>query len=302
MREILFGPLLSLIIGNYFSRTGYNIFDPLYQFLRFNILYVFFFQIFFPNLSYGATGRLTSIYQGEHLPGIFAALFVIFALVKHGAKNKAWGIDIFIILISLYIILLSGSRSVLLGLIVGGVAYFLTYGRQKAVKALIYTVGAGALILTYLFFDERGFLYNILARVEQYSLAFDLIQSNPFLGIGIDKYGYLGGVSKTLSVGGLSTTTMDSSFLKYIVNTGLPVFVFGVVVFLAPLYKSKLNKRDRGLIFFLLGFSFVMGAFTGKFGAYPINYIVYIYIGIYSCPSGSLLQSAMFRKEKLIKL
>ncbi|MGR5078517.1 O-antigen ligase family protein [Photobacterium swingsii] len=281
-REILFAPLLCLIIGYYLSAIDYDFFGEIFKFLKFNIIIVFIFPIFFPALSYGLTGRMTSIYQGEHLPAIFSGLLILFYINHISVKRKATIIDFILIVMSISVIVSSASRSVLLAVVIGGGVYYLRYFKVKFFTIVKMVSALICLCVVYVYFSERDLLYNLSARIEQYNLALELIGHNPLLGIGVDKYGHLGSMSKVLTYKHHSTTTMDSSFIKYVVNTGVPIFVAGIIVVSLTLIKSKRARSERCLVLAILSFSAVMGAVTGKFGAYPINYMVYICIGL-SC-------------------
>ena len=140
----------------------------------------------------------------------------------------------------------------------------------------------GFTFFSQLSISERGLDHNLGARTSQYSLALSNFENNNFLGLGTDKYGVVGNIKKQYCYQGHCTTTMDSTLIKYSINYGL-IFLIPFIVFLGLLLlyyiylKTDLNKKIFGTIVFGL----IIGALTGKLGAYPLNIIFYMTIGIF---------------------
>jgi len=280
IREIIFAPFLCLLVGYTIALKNISFIPKVRVFLSFNVIIMLFFSFALPSLSYGMTGRLTSFYQGEHLPGIFASLAIIFIgadLILTKRKPKYY--ETILIILSLLTIILSSSRSVILALVFSLlVQYFIIFRPSlsnvfRILSILIFFVFA------YLFFSERDLLYNISARLEQYEMALNLISDHFFTGVGIDKYGHLGDKVKVLHYGYHTTTTMDSSLLKYAVNSGVPMLIF-LLIYSAFLIKTSKNAFYKVHAASICIFGLIMGILTGKLGSYPINYFLYVFLGM----------------------
>jgi len=137
---------------------------------------------------------------------------------------------------------------------------------------------------SFLTIADRAIDHNLVARLQQYQLAIDALNISNYLGIGTDKYGVVAGVMhKEYCLYGNCTTTMDSSLVKYFVNYGI-VFLILLGSFLVFFTKYSFLKnipfRERNTIISMFIFSLVMGAVTGKLGAFPLNIFFYMIIGI----------------------
>ena len=276
VRELLFYPLLGILAGSYISKNRSP--EYVYRFLKLYTLFTLLFGIVFVEISYGPTNRLSSFWDREHEPGIIAAITIIFTVYS---KNRALG-KIILISICVLLILLSGSRSALVAVIMTLViieAVNLNFSR-----VLLFVVIA---ITSFIFFEtltvaNRSIDHNLIARILQYELAWISIKNSSFLGIGPDKYGVLGNYVVEYCYSGMCTTTMDSSIIKYVVNYGL----FFVLIAIWLLYRAYIfsvrstDKRNTNVVMGVFYASLIFGLLTGKLGAFPLNIIFYMTIGI----------------------
>ena len=277
VREFLFYPLFGILLGYYLSKCD-RFEEYFFNFLMITFSLTVLYLVLFPYDSFGSTLRLKSFWDREHEPAIIAGVMFIWTMYSDKSKKfKA-----IVLPLSIVVMLLSASRSVLLGVFV---VFFLINIRKLNVFKLTLMVlifFMGFTFFSQLSISERGLDHNLGARTSQYSLALSNFENNNFLGLGTDKYGVVGNIKKQYCYQGHCTTTMDSTLIKYSINYGL-IFLIPFIVFLGLLLlyyiylKTDLNKKIFGTIVFGL----IIGALTGKLGAYPLNIIFYMTIGIF---------------------
>ncbi len=271
MREMIVYPFLYMCIGVMAYKKGIDINKLIFYGALFCIGLMIVYAVMFPFKSFGATARFKSFFPREHLPAIYAGtLFLTSLYYTKGFFRLA------IAIISFIIVMLTGTRSVLALLFLLYIMFSLKFSIKQILLLSVSCLGIYFLMSLYF---TRDLFYNLEGRTTQYELAYILLKEHFFLGIGVDKYGVLGGVYKTFTYAGHSTVTMDSSFIKYFVNLGVPLtFSYLSYLFLKFWIVPLKNVSYRTMFRRLMLFAFLMGAVTGKFGAYPLNMIFFMNI------------------------
>src|SRR5699024_8956773 len=108
-------------------------------------------------------------------------------------------------------------RSVVLALIISisGIVIFQIKGVKKIASIIFFIFFIILLYFNYEKIFSRPIDFNLFLRTSQWLLAFVSLKESPVIGIGIDKYGVVGNYRKVYSINGFSTSTMDSSLIKY---------------------------------------------------------------------------------------
>lgn len=276
VREFLFYPMVGILLGGYLGKQ--EAFEPgFYKLILVTLFLTLLYLLIFPNDSFGSTFRLRSFWDREHEPAIIAGVAFIWTLYSRIPKSYKY----FLIFLSILIMFLSASRSILLSVFL--VTVLLSLRNLNLVKISVLFVIAAFVIANFSSLSPSGRTidHNLDARTSQYTLAMDNLEENDFLGLGTDKYGVVGSIKKEFCYQGHCTTTMDSSLLKYTLNYGI-VFLLSLFLFLFVLgiyylnIRTALHKKILGTIVFGL----LLGAVTGKLGAFPLNLIFYMSIGV----------------------
>jgi len=277
LREFLFYPVTGILLGYHLSK--YNKFEKyFFRFIFIALLLTVLYLIFFPYDSFGPTFRLTSFWDREHEPAIIAGVFLLWVSFSNYDRKYM----ILAMLVCVSILLLSASRSVFLAIFI---PIFLLQVKNMSIYKILLSMFFIAVFLSlypYITLSGRGVDHNIDLRVAQYVLALTSLYDHNFLGLGSDQYGVVGSLSKEYCIHGQCTTTMDSSLLKYTVNYGV-FFIIPFIVFLYKifLYFFKIERNIEKKVFSILVFSLVIGATTGKLGAFPLNFILYMIFGLF---------------------
>ncbi len=269
IRELLVYPifyiLISIVLNKHIDLNKYiciGVISCLFLMCLFLLLY--------PAQSYGLTHRFKAFFDREHLPAIFSALAFIYSL--YYIENRL--VLVLISSASLFLIAITGTRSVFLLLIFVFCIYYFKISLKSIVILLVFSLAT--LFIVYKFFTREVF-YNLEARTHQYELARLSIEENFIFGIGVDKYGVLGDKKKYYNYKGYSTVTMDSSFIKYVVNIGVPLSMFYLIYIFFLIFRKRFDKKEKDiLVKRVLLLAFFMGTVTGKFGAYPLNLIFFM--------------------------
>lgn len=278
-REICVTPLSLMIIGGFLNNCEENLLNLLKGSLLFSCVLTTAFALLFRAQSFGSTNRLSSFWDSEHEPGIIGGLFITICIVDYLERKKMRKRDIVCMLLSGFLMILSKSRSVFIAISLS-LAYLLMK-KPTVKKAMSLAVLIVVFVLFWKSYDtlmNRSIDYNLTPRIEQYSMAFHLVSENLLFGIGIDKYGVMGNLVKVFRYDNYSTTTMDSSLLKYMLNLGL---IFCIVYFIIIHTSYEEIKKTNSYIFAIVIFGLCMGLVTGKLGSYPLNQYFYIIVGYY---------------------
>ena len=275
LREMLFYPVFGVLLGVFFSKHNSSryIFYIAIAYMFFTYLYL----LIYPEISFGSTNRLKSLWDREHEPAFVGA--VVFFGGLFILKNKK--AKVLIISLAVGLLLLSGSRSALLGLFVSVFFIYLRGASFVKLSILFATFFFTFIFFTTITYADRSVDHNLEARLNQYDLALNALVDTAFLGLGTDKYGVVSGVvNKSFCMDGDCTTTMDSSLLKYLVNYGVSYLFILIFMFyhMFTLYKRGVDN-ESGFLISVLIFGFVAGFFTGKLGAFPLNIFFYSSFG-----------------------
>lgn len=275
LREVFFYPVFGILLGAYFAKQGreVNIFYVSLVYMAFTYFYLF----FNPVGSFGSTLRLKSMWDSEHEPAIIGGISFLGSLFIIKERKK----KVFLLVFSIGLLLFSASRSALVAIFL---SVFLIYFRKASFVKIIFLLSIffiGFISFSMITYSGRSVDHNLSARFEQYDLAIDAILETNFLGLGTDKYGVVSGVvSKNYCLNGNCTTTMDSSLIKYFVNYGFLYFFIFIFIFINTcfIYFKRLNDVSVFLIS-VVSFGIVVGFFTGKLGAFPLNLFFYSSLG-----------------------
>jgi len=272
MREMVVYPIFYIVISLAVQDTDVDFNKFLWQGAVLCLVLMFAYLFLFKGSSFGLTGRFKAFFDREHLPAIFASLCVILTL--NYTTDKLY--RMILILASIILILITGTRSVSLFLIL----VYVMFEFKFSIKSILILSIVGIVIFgLFLLYFQRDVFYDLDARTNQYTLAYMSIKENFFFGIGVDKYGVLGDKTKTYFLNGFSTTSMDSSFLKYTVNLGVPLVLIYLSYMIKKVYKIYLGHLSYTIMVKrMLFFAIAMGILTGKFGAYPLNMIFFMNI------------------------
>lgn len=269
-------PLLGIFLGYFFFKKNGAI--SLFKISVVYLIMTYVYFLTFPDESFGSTNRLHSLWDREHEPAIIGGVVFLgafFLLRKAHFRNL-------VLLLSLGLILFSGSRSGLIGI---AIAIFLIYLKEFSIKNIFLLALFVFLVINFFSFltvSDRAIDHNLSARLNQYVLAYDAIVNSSFLGIGSDKYGVVSGiVHKEYCLGGHCTTTMDSSLIKYLVNYGIffAALLFAFLAICGFLFFKYSRSPTVNYILSIVIFSLVIGLFTGKLGAFPMNLFFYMAVG-----------------------
>jgi len=126
VREFLFYPLFGILLGYYLSKCD-RFEEYFFNFLMITFSLTVLYLVLFPYDSFGSTLRLKSFWDREHEPAIVAG--VIFIWTMYSDKSKKF--KAIVLPLSIVVMLLSASRSVLLGVFV--VFFFNKYTKVKCI-------------------------------------------------------------------------------------------------------------------------------------------------------------------------
>jgi hypothetical protein len=278
LREVCFYPMLGIAMGYNLARG--NGVRSISWIMIVYLIWTYLYLVFNFDESFGPTNRLKSFWDREHEPAIIGGFCL---LIGYFYFENNFKYRFILIALSIALLLLSGSRSALLGVILGGlVVYVRSFDLLRMLGLAIMSVVI-IMSFSYITLADRGIDHNLIERLQQYQLAIDALDISNYLGIGSDKYGVVAGViHKEYCLNGNCTTTMDSSLIKYFVNYGaayLFIFVAFLVLFIIFSFINIVSSRERNAIMSMLVFSLIMGAVTGKLGAFPLNIVFYVLIG-----------------------
>ena len=293
-REFLFIPALAFCIGIVCQSQEKNT-SSIEKKLQitlciFSILLVLF--SFFKGELF-SIGRVSSYLNDQHMPGIISSVYVCINFFK-GIKVFSFHLlsgysTFFLLLYSLK----TGSR-IVLAIYISAIAIYFLKNMSLKLKIPIkqFFVCFCLFILSFaviligenlwtLLGTGRNLNYNIATRINYYEWALNNIVNNPLWGIKIDTFQSLNIFSKSVFISnGFETTTLDSSFLKLMVTTGIFPFCLLALGTLLTL-KSPVNLKF--LISKILIYAAILSGFvTGKFFTFPLNWLVFFLVGYLS--------------------
>lgn len=246
--------------------------------------------------------------------GIMAiCLFVVMQYIQYLSKYKKRLLGPILIVICLTMVFLSGSRSILIGTIIGLYYYFYSNSPRIALSAgflfLVFLFGVGITIeddfirSTLFFWEESQEVSGSSGsmRMMQFEAAFDVIDddiSSFLFGLGrgwAGQYGEKYGCVPPFY-------GFESIFLSSLVNMG----VFGTCLYIYaifyPLYKiTKQNVqsfKDRSLVYSLLICGFLIFTLTGDVYGMKL-YIVLTFFMIKWCESSMPLSRDLSPRKRI---
>lgn len=272
LREMVFYPFfyitISLVLQYY--KIDFNKYIYKGSLLCLGLLYIY--LVLYTRDSFGPTARFRGFFDREHLPSVYASLAIITSLFYTEKKL----LRVIIVSTSLIVMMITGTRSVFLFMILIYLLYVIKLS-FKSMLGILFT--SGFIFFLYKIYFVRDVFYNLEGRTSQYALALSSIKDNFFIGIGIDKYGVLGKIIKRYTHNGYTTVTMDSNFIKYFVNLGVPlIFTYLLFLYKRIYFYTNTNKEYKIMVKRVLYFIFCMGMITGKFAAYPLNMVFFMNI------------------------
>lgn len=305
VREMIVTPLVYIVIGLFIGEvnTTEGYFENIItKSLMISVVLTIIYMLMFPGASFSQTHRLFAFWNSEHEPAILSGLLIILLIYN---KNVSKSIKAIMFLFCMVIIFLSASRSVFIATLIGLMVPFL---RKISIKNL-FCLGIIIIISIFLFdyytqLTHRDIFYNLIARTRQYHMAFEIFKNHPLTGIGIDKYGVVGNNVKVMVTSYGATTTMDSTIIKYLTNLGLfyytllLIFTLNIIKDILYIMKKCWNKYNYMLS--ILSFSLIIGCFTGKLGAFPLNLYFFVLIGYIIKLKGENEQNGFLKKERQI--
>ena len=196
--------------------------------------------------------------------GIVAAL--LFGIIF--LKYKWTHIDLFILFMAVTMVLLSGSRNALLGIVIA----YLLKSSFSIKNILTVLLSLFLLMMTYVFLADSLGLNTVLERtnisvdesadLRMLSLyyGFETVKTFPLIGNGLDKYGYL---DTNLVPYQLTSVIFGphNSFLSLWIQYGIPMGTFLFLLILTQIYKIYRWKDKNKVLFFIMIYLFVAAAF-----------------------------------------
>jgi O-antigen ligase len=228
-------------------------------------------------------------------------LFLIFFSLILYKIDKKWRPFILVMMIIMtLLIIISGCRRAIIGVVLVFISYFLSFGREKQLKSVV-QVAIVLIIISYLlinveiFYDVAGYRmekifinlglmsdsknfdsydYSAEIRGEMIPIALLMFYSSPLVGNG---YAFF------ITHSGLNISTQNYSthnnYLEILVNYGISGFIFYyIVIFYILYYLIKYRKRSwlNGFILsFFLVHLLVIEPTTVNFCNYSVFYILY---------------------------
>lgn len=299
LREMVISPFLFLTIGYFTKKYHSDTEKLLYQSLFFVCFLTISYEIVF-GLGFSAN-RLRSFWDGEHETGNIGALLFLITLVRYGLPsfsftkftfNKIPIHVIFAYFFSILLLIESGSRSAFTGIFVTFLFNSLVANidiiklRLKTIIVpALFTTLFGVMVTIYYWNSlfTRSLDHGLYLRFNQWLPAFEIISNNWLSGIGIHKIAAIEGFYSSYYAlsSSKSTSTMDSSIIKYLLIIGIPATLILVSLIINYSFKSiklpsslKLNYCGMFMIYVL-----TIGSFTGKLGAFPTNFYLWSSLG-----------------------
>lgn len=214
-------------------------------------------QIVFPDQNWDVQGhRLVSTFLDPNFAGEFIVigLLVMIARMAFGVECRLWKP-----LLLFAALVLTISRSSLLGFVAGGVVIALVRGHSRRVLGL--SILMGLLTLPFLpliirfamDFGRFSVEGSAAVRIVSWLRALEVFADNPILGIGFNTYGFVQGTYGWLPGSG-SDFTLDGGLLFVAVMTGLVgVALYSAMILLVLIRCYHIWKdpsrtgEDRGL-------------------------------------------------------
>ena len=210
-------------------------------------------------------------YQGIFLnPNEFSIVMVIgFALILFTEKRTT--INYLLILLFLFVIIISGSRSAIAGLGIAVITYILHHKSRGLLNIFLIV---GSLLLFYFFGGQnnaiqRMFEFDLLInRKYEYLYAIDTFLQKPLFGYGLKKYAYID--FSLIQFDDVKITFgAHNGYLSILVQYGAifsTIFFSILIYYLTKIYRAKIeifgeNLLQTKFLFFLITYALVNGLF-----------------------------------------
>lgn len=216
--------------------------------------------------------RMFSTFLDPNFAGAFFAIFFFFSLkfLLSSKKRVERMITGSISLLTLIALFLTYSRTAIIMLIVGVIAFSFVYGKRKQAIVVV-----GLLLVGYLSFANKGIeglnplrIASATARLETIRNGLQIFVQNPVIGIGFNSYrseqirlGYRIGEAAKISH---ADAGVDNSYVFLLATTGVLGFVIYVLFVRGVVLYSlrKINRLERAvaasmIVSFLIGGLFI---------------------------------------------
>lgn len=254
--------------------------------------------------------RFGSVFWDINHYGAFIVIniwLVAYRCYVNWKNKKAFSLYTFLLLISLCALVLTSSRSSMLGLLSGLIVFkliYISYFRDR-LKKLTFKVASTALVflpfLIYIVssilgtFVRNFFFYRIHSFFTHFILlriGFDLFKQNPILGIGANNFSYALKNSPyysefaLLDPGALDyKIPVHSVWMHFLAEGGIFTFATFCIVVLFTIYLlyKKVSKEKDILSLFLLS-SFIAILVSGIFYSYNLEFywVYFVFVVLYS--------------------
>ena len=268
-------------LDNKYKNIKTNMFNIYHIFCA--ILIVLGIVIYFKKSFLGYTviyGRASSIYYDSNFLAMVLAINIIL-LTFNGKINKM--IKWLMLLGSFILIIFTGSRGTLLGLVISFILYIFVYSKYSLSKKIL--IGILSIIVIYFLID---YLYSINffrlyqgsnGRNEMISYAYGMIKKSPIFG-----YGY-SNVELYLLNNGFRNVSTHNSFVDFCFAFGIiPTFLFIMLIVKSIILgiKDKINPAYIVSLTFML---FNMNTILYNFGGVGISSLIFTLVLGFICMS-----------------
>ncbi len=206
---------------------------------------------------WNAPNRFQGIWNHPNTMGSFCMISYPILLWKHGhtSSQGKWMV-ISLLLVSVFLHVLTGSRGSLLASLVGISIWFIS--QKKHVKLFLYLGTAGFLFLVLILVNPSRFerkekpksLTYLTGRTEFWKAAFILVKENPILGYGYDVEGKVWQDPRfhnpKLTLWSVSArTSLHNGYISIAIGVGMIGFLIWCIVLFYPygqLFKLKASE------------------------------------------------------------
>lgn len=226
-------------------------------------------------------GRVASIYYDANFLAMVLAINTIF-IIFNNKMLKMY--KLFFVPLSIFVIVLTGSRGTLLGLLISIIIYLFFFSKLKLEKKIIFI--SFFLLAAYIFVDYLNSLdffrlyQGSNGRVEMIKYAIEMIKKSPIIG-----YGY-SNISTYLTNSGFQNVSTHNSFVDFFFSFGvLPTFLF-IIVIINSVVNALKSKKNPEMITALIFMLFNMNTILYNFGGVGISSLLFTvvlgFINIYN--------------------
>lgn len=238
-----------------------------------------------------------SIYRNENYLGVLLFCLLFFHILSFRYSNRAWKPVFFIIAaINVFLVVASGARSVLIGILVMFLAVLISKFSQKLFEKLIYIVLAGNMFFVFLYV---GLSHTAFGQ-KLNDMSYTIFEKNLFSGrhriweavirAFLEKPLFGHGVGVRASQVAETELTAHNMYLQVLLEFGLVGFVFFILLLITiwhVLMKQQQNDVVKFSAYFMLGIlvynSFELTLFQNNYSIAVFQWLI-IGFGIGSDP------------------